>query len=61
MLGFQVPVHEGGTKTGRKLLLLTGFLTTQVKFRAPFPGLKETLRTDSPWDTTVRGPRAVQL
>lgn len=61
MLIFLVPVHEGGTRTGRELLLLTGFLTMQVKFRAPSPGLRETLRTDPPWDTTVRGPRGVQL
>lgn len=61
MLGFQVPVHEGHTKMGRELLLLTGFLTMQVKFRALSPGLKVTLRTDPPWDTAVWGPRGVQL
>lgn len=46
---------------GRELLLLTGFLTMQVKFRVLSRGLKVTLRTDPPWDTAVWGPRGVQL
>lgn len=61
MLGFQVPEHEGSTKMGRELLLLTGFLTVQVKFSALSPGCKVTLRIDPPWDRVVGGPRGVQL
>lgn len=55
-------MQKWGTEIGRELLLLNGFLTTQVKVRALSPSLKETLRTDPPQDTTtVWGPGGVQL
>jgi hypothetical protein len=54
-------MQKRGTETRWEVLLLTGFLTVQVKVRSLSPGLTETLRTDPPWDTTVREPKDVQL